>query len=347
MTVKREFFGESSQGAPIYGYHITNTNGTELCVINYGAAIRNIFVKDKNGEKKDVVLGYEDASGYFENKSFIGVVVGPSANRVANGKYTIDGKNFVLPVNDGPNNLHSDVNNGLHKRVWDATEGEDSVTFTLNCEDGDLGFSGNRVFKVTYSLSEDDAVSIQYNATSDAKTLINPTNHCYFNLGGHDSGSIEGHIAQFNASMTTPVREGLIPTGEIVSVEGSPLDFREAKAIGKDINVDNEQLKLGGGYDHNFCIDGADGTRRTFATVTCPETGITMQCSTTLPAFQFYAGNFLDAKGGKGGAVYGKRDGFCLETQIHPDSINHDNFPDPVFGPEREYVSVTVYKFSC
>ncbi|MBE5843502.1 MAG: galactose mutarotase [Butyrivibrio sp.] len=346
MTVKREFLGETKQGAPIYGYHITNNNGTELCVLNYGAAIRNIFVKDKNGDKKDVVLGFDDVTGYLDNSCFLGVVVGPSANRVANGKYSIDGKTYTMAINDGPNNLHSDFDNGFHKRVWDASEDSDSVTFTLKAEDGDLGFSGNREFSVTYSLSDDDAVSIHYHATSDARTLMNITNHCYFNLGGHNSGTILNHVAQFNASMTTPVGEGLIPTGEIVSVEGTPFDFRKAKPIGKEIDADNEQLKLGSGYDHNLIIDGADGTRRTFATVTCPETGITMQCSTTLPAFQFYAGNFLTAENAKDGATYGKRDGFCLETQFHPDCINHDNFPDPVFGPEREYDSVTVYKFS-
>ncbi len=346
MTVKREFLGETKQGAPIYGYHITNNNGTELCVINYGAAIRNIFVKDKNGDRRDVVLGYDDVTKYQENSCFMGVVVGPSANRIAGGKYTIDGKTFTLPINDGPNNLHSDFENGFHKRVWDASEDNDSVTFTLKAEDGDLGFSGNRVFSVTYSLSEDDAVSIHYHATSDAKTLMNITNHCYFNLGGHDSGSILDHVAQFNSSTTTTAGKGLIPTGEIASVEGTPFDFRKAKTIGREIDADDEQLKLGQGYDHNFIIDGADGTRRTFATVTCPESGITMQCSTTLPAFQFYAGNCLEATGCKDGADYGKRDGFCLETQFHPDCINHDNFPDPVFGPEREYDSVTVYKFS-
>ncbi len=345
MTVKREFLGETKQGAPVYGYHITNAKGTELCVINYGAAIKNIIVKDKNGERKDVVLGFEDVSGYFENSSFLGVVVGPSANRVANATYQIDGKTYKMPVNDGPNNLHSDIDNGLHKRVWDATEGEDSVTFELKLEDGDLGFSGNREIKVTYSLSEDDAVAIHYHATSDAKTLMNITNHCYFNLNGHNSGLINDHVAQFNAGMTTPVRKGLIPTGEIISVEGTPLDFRTAKVIGKDIDADDEQIKLGGGFDHNLVIDNADGTRRTFATVSSPESGITMQCSTTLPAFQFYTGNFLSEKGGKEGAVYGARDGFCLETQFHPDSINHDNFPDPVFGPEREYDSTTVYRF--
>ncbi|WP_035769387.1 aldose epimerase family protein [Butyrivibrio sp. NC2002] len=345
MSVKREFLGETKTGAPIYGYHLTNSSGMEVCVLNYGAAIRNIFVFDKNGEKKDVVLGYEDVSGYFDNDCFLGIVVGPSANRVANAAYSIDGKIFTMEKNDGPNNLHTDMENGFHKRIWEASETEDSVTFTLKAEDGDLGFSGNRVFTVTYTLSNDNALSLHYHATSDKKSLMNLTNHCYFNLGGHNSGSILDHVAQFNAEKTTPVREGLIPTGEIKSVEGTPLDFRQAKPIGKDINSDDEQIKIAGGFDHNFCVDGADGTRRIFATVTCPETGITMQCSTTLPAFQFYAGNFLKAEGGKEGAVYKERDGFCLETQIHPNAVNQKEFPDCIFGPEREYDTTTVYRF--
>lgn len=345
MSVKREFLGETKTGAPIYGYHLTNNNGMEVCLLNFGAIIRNIIVTDKNGEKVDVCLGYDNVESYFDNDCFLGAVVGPSANRVANAVYTIDGKRYEMAVNDGPNNLHSDFENGFHKRVWEASETDDSVTFTLSAEDGDLGFSGNREFSVTYTLSEDNALSLHYHATSDANTLMNLTNHCYFNLGGHNSGSILDHVAQFNAEKTTPVKAGLIPTGEIASVEGSPLDFRKEKRIGQDIDADDEQIKLGGGYDHNFCVDGADGTRRVFATVTCPKTGITMQCSTTLPAFQFYAGNFLKATGGKDGATYSPRDGFCLETQIHPNAVNQKEFPDCVFGPEREYDTTTVYRF--
>ena len=345
MSVKREFLGETKDGAPIYGYHMTNSQGMEVCLMNYGATIRNIFVKDKEGQKRDVVLGYDDPAKYFDNSCFLGVVVGPVANRVGGAAYEIDGKSFKMAVNDGPNNLHSDFDNGFHKRVWEASETDDSVTFTLKSDDGDLGFSGNRVFSVTYSLSEDNALSLHYHATSDAKTMINVTNHCYFNLRGQGSGTITDHVAQFNSSKTTTVGEGLIPTGEIADVEGTPFDFRKEKAIGLEIDADNDQIKLGGGYDHNFIIDGADGTRRTFATVTCPESGITMQCSTTLPAFQFYCGNFLEAEGAKGGINYGHREGFCLETQIHPDAIHHDNFPDAVFGPEREYDSITVYRF--
>ncbi|WP_026493086.1 aldose epimerase family protein [Butyrivibrio sp. XPD2002] len=345
MSVKREFLGETKDGAPIYGYHMTNDQGMEVCLMNYGAAIRNIFVKDKNGEKRDVVLGFESPENYFDNPCFIGVVVGPVANRIGGAAYSIDGKDFKMAVNDGPNNLHSDFDNGFHKRVWEAAETDNSVTFTLKSEDGDLGFSGNREFSVTYTLTEDNSLMLHYHATSDAKTLINITNHCYFNLRGHDAGTITDHVAQFNSSKTTVVGKGLIPNGEIADVEGTPFDFRKEKVIGLEIDADDEQLRLGGGYDHNFIIDNADGTRRTFATVTCPESGITMQCSTTLPAFQFYAGNCLDADGGKDGAVYKNREGFCLETQIYPDAIHHSNFPDAVFGPEREYDSMTVYRF--
>lgn len=345
MSVKREFLGEAKDGAPIYCYHMSNEQGMEVCLMNYGAAIRNIFVKDKDGEKRDVVLGYENPEGYFDNSCFLGVVVGPVANRIGGASYSIDDKNFKMAVNDGPNNLHSDFDNGFHKRVWDAAETDNSVTFSLKCEEGDLGFSGNREFSVTYTLTDDNALMLHYHATSDAKTLINITNHCYFNLRGHDAGTITDHVAKFNSSKTTVVGEGLIPTGEIADVEGTPFDFRQEKVIGLEIDADNDQIEIGGGYDHNFIIDNADGTRRTFATVTCPESGITMQCSTTLPAFQFYAGNFLDAEGGKDGAVYKKREGFCLETQIYPDAIHHSNFPDAVFGPEREYDSITVYRF--
>lgn len=347
MAVKREFWGEAMTGAPIYAYHLTNNSGVEVVVLNFGATIRNIFVPDKDGNKVDVVLGYDDYKQYFGNDCFLGATVGPTANRIANAKYSIDGKEFILPINDGPNNLHTDMNNGFHKRVWDAEEGENFVKFTLKADDGDLGFSGNRVFELTFTLSDDNALSLHYHAVSDAKTLINMTNHAYFNLGGHNSGSCLDHVMKMNSSFYTPVIDSAaIPTGEIASVEGTPFDFRQEKTIGKDIDADNEQLKFVGGYDHNFVVDGADGTRRNFCTVTSPKTGITMQCSTTLPGFQLYAANFLNHDHGKEGTVYKPRDGFCLETQFYPNSINEAGFPDCVFGPDREYDTVTVYQFS-
>ncbi len=347
MAVKREFWGEAPGGAPIYVYHITNNSGMEVDVLNYGCTIRNVFVPDKDGNKVDVVLGYDDYKEYFDNSCFLGVAVGPSANRIAEAKYKIDGKEYILPINDGPNNLHSDMNNGFHKRVWDAEEGENFVKFSLDAEDGDLGFSGNRHFEITYTLNEENALSLHYHATSDAKTLINMTNHTYFNLSGSGSGSILDHNMKLNSSAFTPVIDSAaIPTGEIRDVAGTAFDFRLEKTIGRDINADDEQLKFVGGYDHNFVVDNADGTRRMFATVSSPATGITMQCSTTLPGVQLYTGNFLEGKNGKGGVSYGKRDGFCLETQFYPNSINQEGFPDSIFGPDREYDAITIYQFS-
>ena len=346
MAVKREFWGEATNGAPIYAYHLTNNSGVEVVVLNFGATIRNIFVPDKDGNRVDVALGYDDYKAYFTNDCFLGATVGPTANRIANARYSIDGKEFILPINDGPNNLHTDMNNGFHKRVWDAEEGENFVKFYLKAEDGDLGFSGNREFELTYTLTDDKALSLHYHATSDARTLINMTNHVYFNLNGHNAGSCLDHVMKMNASHYTPViNSEAIPTGEIASVAGTPFDFSQEKTFAKDIDADNEQLKFVGGYDHNYVIDDADGTRRIFCTVSSPVTGITMQCSSTLPGFQLYTGNFLNNVSGKDGAVYKKRDGFCLETQFYPNSINQEGFPDSVFGPDREYDTVTVYQF--
>ena len=346
MALSREAWGKTPGGAPIIAYHLSNNSGVEVVVLNYGCTIKNIFVPDKAGSKVDVVLGYDDYKDYFDNNCFFGATVGPTANRIANARYTIDGKEFVLPINDGPNNLHTDMNNGFHKRIWDAEEGEDFVKFTLKAEDGDLGFSGNRVFELTFSLGDDNALKLHYHATSDAKTLMNLTNHAYFNLGGHNSGSCLDHVMKMNSSAYTPVSSSQsIPTGEIATVEGTPFDFRQEKTLGKDIEADDQQLKFVGGYDHNFVVDGADGSLKEFCCVSSPATGITMKCFTTLPGFQLYTGNYVKNVPGKEGAVYDFRHGFCLETQFYPNSVNEPSFPDCIFGPDREYDTVTVYQF--
>lgn len=347
MAVKREFLGETQSGAPVYAYHLTNERGMEAVVLNYGATIKNIFVPTKEGKKVDVVLGYDDYKQYFDNSCFLGSTVGPTANRIANAKYSIDGKEFLLPVNDGPNNLHTDMNNGFHKRVWDAEEGSNYVKFTLKSEDGDLGFSGNREFSLTYTLDDDNNLELHYHATSDAKTLINMTNHVYFNLGGHASGKILNHTLKLDASKFTPVIDSAaIPTGELADVAGTVFDFTKPKTIGQDIEADVEQLQCVGGYDHNFCVDGKEGELREAAVVESPDTGIVLKCSTTLPGIQLYVGNFVKSDFGKENTKYSARDGFCLETQFYPNSVNEPGFPSPVFGPEREYDSVTVYQFS-
>ncbi len=346
MSVSKELWGKTQNNEEIYAYHLTNSNGMEAVVLNYGCTIKNIFVPAKNGEKVDVALGYDKPEAYFDNDCFLGATVGPTANRIANAKYSIDGKEFNLPVNDGPNNLHTDMNNGFHKRIWAAEEGKDSVTFTLKAADGDMGFSGNRVFTLTYSLDEDNNLELHYHATSDAKTLINMTNHVYFNLGGHNAGSILDHQLTLNCSKFTPVIDSAaIPTGELADVAGTVFDFTKAKKIGQDINADVEQLQCVGGYDHNFCVDGQEGTLRQAAYVESPSTGITLKCSTTLPGIQLYVGNFLKSKVGKENTEYKPRNGFCLETQFYPNSVNQAGFPDPIFGPDREYDCVTVYQF--
>ena len=346
MAVTKELFGETLKGEQIVAYHLTNAKGVEAVVLNYGCTIKNVFVPTADGKKVDVVLGYDDPKAYFDNSCFLGSTVGPTANRIANAKYTIDGKEFSLPVNDGPNNLHTDFDNGFHKRIWDAEEGDNCVKFTLKSADGDLGFSGNRVFELTFTLDDDSNLELHYHATSDAKTLINMTNHVYFNLGGHNSGSIEEHTLRLNASKFTPVIDSAaIPTGELADVAGTPFDFTSEKTIGQDIKADLEQLQCVGGYDHNFCVDGEEGTLREAAFAKSPDTGITLKCSTTLPGIQLYVGNFLKSKFGKENTEYKARNGFCLETQYYPNSINQAGFPDSVFGPDRDYDSVTVYQF--
>ena len=347
MAVKREFLGEAVTGAPIYAYHLINNSGMEVVVLNFGCTVKNIFVPDKNGEKTDVVLGYSQYSDYFDNDCFFGATVGPTCNRIDEAKYTIDGKEYFLPVNDGPNNLHTDMNNGFHKRIWDAAEGENFVKFSLAAEDGDLGFSGNRSFELTFTLTDDNAIELTYHATSDANTLINLTNHAYFNLNGEGKGDVLNHKMKLNSSHYTPVRDSAsIPTGEIASVAGTPFDFRQEKTIGRDINEEFEQLIFTGGYDHNFVIDGEESGKKHFCTVSSPDTGITMDCYTDLPGFQFYSGNMLDNPKSKNGKGYRRNEGFCLETQFYPNSINEPAFPDCVFGPGRDYDYETVYKFS-
>lgn len=354
MSVKREFVGETDKGQAVYLFHITNGNDMEVTVLNYGINIQNVFVKDKNGNRCDVVLGFDNFEGYTDNKPTLGSTIGPSANRVAGAKYSIDGKEYKLPLNEnGINNLHTDLDNGFHKTVWDSEEGDNLVRFTYKAADGEIGFPGNRTFTVEVSLSEENELKLHYHGESDANTLINITNHTYFNLGGSGSGKVLGHVLQLNSHYFTPVKDkASIPTGEKREVKGTPLDFTTPKTIGQDINSDYEQIVLASGYDHNFIIDGAvdedgnaNGQMHEFATVTNPVTGITMHASTTLPGFQFYSANFLKDLVGKNGYEYGQYDGLCLETQTYPNAVNTPSFPSPVFGPDRPYDAVTVYTF--
>lgn len=346
MGIIKEVFGAASDGREVYAFTLENANGIKARVTNFGATLLNLYVPDTKGNVEDVVLGFDNLEGYYGNGSFFGATIGPNANRVDKASFRINGKTYRLDVNDGPNNLHSHIEKGYHKRVWDITDmGDNSVTFSLEAPDGDIGFPGNKKVSMTYSLSDDNGLKLAYHASSDADTVINMTNHTYFNLGGHKAGKIEDHILTIHAGSYTPVVPGAIPTGEIAPVAGTPMDFTSPKPIGRDINADFEQLKLTLGYDHNFVIDGADGTLREAAIVEDPVSGRKMKAFTTLPGIQFYAGNCIKQETGKKGTLYGPRAGMCLETQYYPDTINQPQFPSAVFGPGRDYDAVTVYQF--
>ena len=345
MGIEKTVFGTMEDGTKIYMYSMENGKGMKAQVIDYGAILVNLYVPDKAGKLADVVLGYDKLEGYYVNSANFGATIGPNANRIANASFVLEGVKYQLDVNDGPNNLHSHADLGYHKKVWKAAEGDNSVTFFLEGEDGEMGFPGNKKIEVTYSLTEENELKIHYHGVSDKNTIINLTNHTYFNLAGHDAGTIYDHELTLHASHYTPVAEGAIPTGEIAPVKGTPMDFTIPKRIGDEIDADFEQLKLTGGYDHNWVLDGEAGTLRHIATVEEPSAGRVMKVYTDLPGVQFYAGNFLKPETGKNNAAYDYRCGLCLETQYYPDTANQPAFPSAVFGPGREYDSTTIYKF--
>lgn len=345
MAVTKERFGKTTDGSEVSLYTIKNSNGFVASVTDFGAILVKLLVPDKTGKTADVVLGFDDVKGYLTNGSFFGATVGPSANRIDNAGFTIDGEEYRLAANDGTNNLHSDYEKGYHKRIWDVRLNDNSVTFLLEDADGTMGFPGNKNVQVTYTVTDENELKIDYEVTSDKKTVINMTNHSYFNLGGHASGNIESHRLYINASHYTPVFERLIPTGELKAVEGTPFDFRTLKTVGADIEADDIQLKYGKGYDHNFALDNFAGKLQKAATVEEPVTGRKMDVYTDQPGVQFYAGNCIAPVTGKEGAVYGRRSGLCLETQCFPDAVNQAGFQNVIFGPERPYRTTTIYKF--
>lgn len=347
MAVEISMFGKTKQGQEAELYTLRNGKGMEAAVTNYGAILVRVLVPDARGVKEDVVLGFDDIAGYWNNPSYFGAVIGPSANRIGGASFELDGVICSLDTNDNTNNLHSHAEKGYHKQLWNTEAvGEDSVTFSLQDTDGNMGFPGNKKIRLTYRLDEDNGLILHYHGCSDKNTILNLTNHSYFNLEGHKAGKVGNHLLQMQAGRFTPADACSIPTGEIISVQGTPMDFTVEKQIDAEVDADFEQLKMAGGYDHNWVIDNWDGTLRPFATVKAPESGRVMTVSTTLPGVQFYVGNFIVKQSGKEDAVYGKRAGLCLETQYFPDSIHHDSFPSCVFGADREYDSVTEYRFS-
>ena len=342
LTVKQ--FGTTGDGRKAWLYTMKNDAGTTVSVTDYGAALVNVIVKGQDGIPLDVVLGYDDAAGYERGGASIGATVGRSANRIGGAQIEIGGKTYSLEKNDNGNNLHSGPDY-YNKRLWEVAENDDDhVTFLLHSPDGDQGYPGALDMYVTYSLDEDNMLTIHYEAAPDQDTVINMTNHSYFNLNGHDSGSVLDHTVMLAADAFTPADEESIPTGEIRPVEGTPMDFRTAKKLGEEIGADYEPLRFGGGYDHNWVLKNENGFDKV-AEVTADRSGIRMEVWTDLPGVQMYTANFLDNEPGKDGAVYESRSAVCLETQYYPDAIHHDNFPGPVCRRGEKYDTRTAYRF--
>ena len=345
MIAQREF-GKTREGKSVTLFSLKNKNGMQADVMDYGANLVNLLVPDREGNIADVCLGYDNLEAYFDNSSFFGATVGPVANRTADAKFEIGGVEYQLDVNDNQNNLHSHFEKGLHKVLWDAVVNEDdnSVTFSAASKDGEIGFPGNRTFAVTYQLTDENELSIHYDAESDKDTIVNMTNHSYFNLKGHDNPSILDEKLWIGASTYTEIVPGAIPTGNIIPVAGTPLDFTTLTTIGDRIEDPSEQLVMVKGYDHNYVVDN-QGTFKKVAEVVDEAAGRTMEVYSDLPGIQFYAGNCIGEHTGKGGATYGKWHGLALETQYYPNSANQEGFPRPVTGPGRPYSTTTVYKF--
>ena len=344
-TITRSSFGKLKDGREASLFTM-EAAGLKVCITDFGAHIVSIFAPDASGVVADVLLGYDSVAGYEVDPSFFGATIGPSANRICGAAFTIGDKKYQLAVNDGRNNLHSDGDLGFHKRLWKSEDTNGELKLSLSMKDGEMGFPGNMEISVTFSITEDAGLKIHYYVTTDRPSLINMTNHAYFNLGGHDCGTILDHELKLKAGRYTPVVKGAIPTGELADVKGTVFDFTDFRRVGQNIDDDVEQLKLVKGYDHNWVIDnGEDGTLKNIATLKDPKSGRCMDVLTDQPGVQFYAGNCITPEPGKGGAHYDVRCGLCLETQVYPDSINQAGFPNCVYDADKPYDTVTIYRF--
>lgn len=344
MKIEQRPFG-TVDGVPVDLYILTHPNGMRAEITNYGGIVVSLWVPDKTGQLADVVLGYDRLEGYLRKTPYFGALIGRYGNRIAQGRFTLNGLTYTLARNNGENHLHGGLR-GFDKVVWQARV-VPGVGFELSylSKDGEEGYPGNLSVTVRYTLAE-DALRIDYTASTDQDTVVNLTQHSYFNLAGE--GDILDHELTLYADRFTPIGRGLIPTGEIASVAGTPLDFTRPTLIGARIEQDHPQLTLAGGYDHNWVLNRSGEGLERAATVYERKTGRVMEVFTTQPGVQFYSGNFLDGSIlGKGGQVYQRRAGFCLETQHFPDSPNHPNFPSTVLRPDQTYRQTTVYRFSA
>lgn len=344
--VSKQSFGKTPDGTAVDLYTL-KSGPLEARIITYGAIVQALKVPDKNGKSEDIVLGFDTLDGYTggpkPNPAYFGAIIGRYGNRIANGQFTLDGKTYHIPQNDGSNALHGGTK-GFDKYVWKAKEIPHGIELTHVSPDGDMGFPGTLTTVVRYTLVGKD-LKIEYSAVTDKDTVLNLTNHSYFNLAGQGNGDILKEQLKLNASRYTPVDDKLIPTGELASVEGTPFDFRKPTAVGARIGDDNDQLKKGIGYDHNYVLDNP-GISSEAAEVYEPTSGRVLQVLTDQPGVQFYTGNHLDGIKGKGGNSYGARSALCLETQHFPDSPNHPKFPSTELKAGQKFRSVTIFRFS-
>ena len=348
--LKKAAFGKTRDGQPADLYTLTNASGMEVAITNYGGTVVSIKVPDRSGKFADVVLGFDNFEGYLNNTPFFGVLVGRYGNRIAKARFTLDGHEYHLAANDNGNSLHGGLK-GFDKHAWKARDASTkkipAVELTYLSKDGEEGYPGNLSATVTYSLTPKNELRIDYAATTDKTTVLNLTNQSYFNLAGQGEGDALSHVVMIHAESFTPVDATLIPTGELQSVAGTPLDFRKPTAIGARIDAADPQIKFGRGYDHNFVLNRKDGGLILAARVTEPSSGRVLEVLTTQPGLQFYTGNFLDGTiHGKAGKVYPRRSAFCMETQHFPDSPNQPQFPTTALKPGEHFQSTTVFRFS-
>jgi aldose 1-epimerase len=349
VVIKRQVFGVLPDGRVVDLYTLVNDNGMEARITSYGGIVVSLFVPDREGRWADVVLGHENLAGYLPNNAYFGCIVGRYGNRIAGGKFVLNGKEYTLARNNGPNHLHGGIR-GFDQALWDAeafrSEAGPSLKLSRLSPDGEEGYPGNLSVTVTYTITDANELRIDYKAATDRPTVVNLTHHSYFNLAGAGAGNILGHELAIDADSFTPIDDTLITTGEIRSVKGTPLEFTKPIPIGARIDDAYDQLVFGLGYDHNWVLNKAGADLSFAARVREPVSGRVMDVYTTEPGIQFYSGNFLDGSiTGKNGKVYYKRDGLCLETQHFPDSVNKPRFPSTVLNPGEAYTQTTVYRF--
>jgi aldose 1-epimerase len=349
-SIAETAFGTLDDGRKVTLYTLTNPSGAEVRIMNYGAIVVSLKVPDRKGQPRDVVLGYDDLAGYVKDKDFFGATVGRYGNRIAAGKFTLDGKTHQLDLNNGPNHLHGGAH-GFYKKLWNAepVKGKEGpgVKLTYVSKDGEEGYPGTVTLAVRYTLTSNNALRIDYRGTTDKPTILNPTHHSYFNLSGDPEHTILDEELMIDADKTTPVGPGLIPTGKLAAVAGTPMDFRKPTKIGARVDAKDEQLDLGKGYDHNWVLRNPGKKVRKVAELYDPTSGIVMQILTDQPGLQFYSGNFLNGTiHGKKGVAYKLRTALCLEAQLFPDAPNHSNFPSAVLRPGQTYTQTTLYQFS-